>query len=101
MRIGTVRRRMTEQLFEAVESHMGALVKIKLVAAQPRTTWNESAPREYGIYANVNPAVDHPRWSQATEQRIGESGRRPTLPFNGYADQVAHLYEDMDLRKNF
>ncbi|HEV2692597.1 MAG TPA: protein-methionine-sulfoxide reductase catalytic subunit MsrP [Verrucomicrobiae bacterium] len=78
-----------------------SIVKIKLVATQPQTTWNESAPHEYGFYANVNPAVDHPRWSQATEQRIGESGRRPTLPFNGYADQVAHLYDDMDLRKNF
>jgi len=78
-----------------------SIVKIKLVATQPRTTWNEAAPREYGFYANVNPDVDHPRWSQATEQRIGQSGRRPTLPFNGYADQVAHLYADMDLRKNF
>ncbi|HSY17604.1 MAG TPA: protein-methionine-sulfoxide reductase catalytic subunit MsrP [Candidatus Acidoferrales bacterium] len=78
-----------------------SIVKIKLVAAQPRTTWNEAAPNEYGFYANVNPEVDHPRWSQATEQRIGASGRRPTLPFNGYADQVEHLYADMDLRKNF
>ncbi|MDR3456988.1 MAG: protein-methionine-sulfoxide reductase catalytic subunit MsrP [Verrucomicrobiae bacterium] len=78
-----------------------SIVKIKLVATQPRTTWNEAAPNEYGFYANVNPAVDHPRWSQATEQRIGQSGRRPTLPFNGYADQVAHLYAGMDLHKNF
>jgi sulfoxide reductase catalytic subunit YedY len=78
-----------------------SIVKIKLVADQPRTTWNVAAPNEYGFYANVNPQVDHPRWSQATEQRIGESGRRPTLMFNGYAEQVAHLYADMDLRANF
>ena len=68
---------------------------------QPRTTWSEYAPNEYGFYANVNPHVDHPRWSQATEQRIGESGRRPTLMFNGYEEQVGHLYAGMDLRKNF
>ena len=61
----------------------------------------QAAPDEYGFYANVNPHVDHPRWSQATEQRIGESGRRPTLMFNGYAEQVAHLYAGMDLRANF
>jgi sulfoxide reductase catalytic subunit YedY len=78
-----------------------SIVKIKLVATQPRTTWNEAASNEYGFYANVNPQVDHPRWSQATEQRIGESGRRPTLMFNGYADQVANLYAGMDLRANF
>jgi sulfoxide reductase catalytic subunit YedY len=78
-----------------------SIVKIKLVATQPRTTWNEAASNEYGFYANVNPQVDHPRWSQATEQRIGESGRRPTLMFNGYADQIAHLYAGMDLRANF
>jgi methionine sulfoxide reductase catalytic subunit len=78
-----------------------SIVKIKLVAEQPRTTWSEYAPNEYGFYANVNPHVDHPRWSQATEQRIGESGRRPTLMFNGYADQVANLYAGMDLRANF
>jgi sulfoxide reductase catalytic subunit YedY len=78
-----------------------SIVKIRLVAEQPRTTWNEYAPNEYGFYANVNPHVDHPRWSQATEQRIGESGRRPTLMFNGYADQVASLYAGMDLRANF
>jgi sulfoxide reductase catalytic subunit YedY len=78
-----------------------SIVKIKLVADQPRTTWSEYAPNEYGFYANVNPQVDHPRWSQATEQRIGESGRRPTLMFNGYADQVAKLYAGMDLRANF
>jgi methionine sulfoxide reductase catalytic subunit len=78
-----------------------SIVKIKLVAGQPRTTWSEFAPNEYGFYANVNPQVDHPRWSQATEQRIGESGRRPTLMFNGYEEQVGHLYAGMDLRANF
>ena len=78
-----------------------SIVKIKLEATQPRTTWSECAPNEYGFYANVNPQVDHPRWSQATEQRIGESGRRPTLMFNGYAAQVASLYNGMDLRANF
>jgi sulfoxide reductase catalytic subunit YedY len=78
-----------------------SIVKIKLVADQPPTTWNLAAPNEYGFYANVNPQVDHPRWSQATEQRIGESGRRPTLMFNGYAEQVAHLYAGMDLHANY
>ena len=78
-----------------------SIVKIKLVATQPRTTWSEYAPNEYGFYANVNPHVDHPRWSQATEQRIGESGRRPTLMFNGYEEQVGHLYAGMDLSMNF
>jgi len=78
-----------------------SIVKINLVAEQPRTTWSDAAPEEYGFYANVNPQVDHPRWSQATEQRIGESGRRPTLMFNGYAEQVAHLYAGLDLRANF
>jgi len=78
-----------------------SIVKIKLVEAQPPTTWNLAAPNEYGFYANVNPQVDHPRWSQATEQRIGESGRRPTLMFNGYKEQVGHLYAGMDLRAHF
>jgi sulfoxide reductase catalytic subunit YedY len=78
-----------------------SLVKIKLVERQPRTTWSDYAPTEYGFYANVNPQVDHPRWSQATEQRIGEAGRRPTLMFNGYAEQVGHLYAGMDLRTYF
>ncbi|HTV62898.1 MAG TPA: protein-methionine-sulfoxide reductase catalytic subunit MsrP [Verrucomicrobiae bacterium] len=78
-----------------------SIVKIILVADQPRTTWSDYAPNEYGFYANVNPHVDHPRWSQATEQRIGEPGRRPTLMFNGYEQQVGHLYAGMDLRKNF
>ncbi|MGA9452377.1 MAG: protein-methionine-sulfoxide reductase catalytic subunit MsrP [Verrucomicrobiia bacterium] len=78
-----------------------SIVKITLAATQPRTTWSEYAPNEYGFYANVNPHVDHPRWSQATEQRIGESGRRPTLMFNGYEEQVGHLYTGMDLRKYY
>ena len=78
-----------------------SIVKIKLLETQPRTTWSDYAPNEYGFYANVNPHVDHPRWSQATEQRIGEPGRRPTLMFNGYEEQVGHLYTGMDLRKNF
>jgi sulfoxide reductase catalytic subunit YedY len=78
-----------------------SIVKIDLVAAQPPTTWNLAAPGEYGFYANVNPQVDHPRWSQATEQRIGEFGRRDTLMFNGYTDQVGYLYAGMDLRENF
>jgi sulfoxide reductase catalytic subunit YedY len=78
-----------------------SIVRIRLTAEEPPTTWNLAAPHEYGFYANVNPAVDHPRWSQASERRIGELGRRPTLPFNGYADQVAGLYAGMDLRRNF
>jgi sulfoxide reductase catalytic subunit YedY len=72
-----------------------------LVDRQPPTTWNKMAPDEYGFYANVNPEVDHPRWSQAKERRIGEFAKRKTLPFNGYADQVASLYTGMDLRKSF
>ena len=83
--------------FKGVKS----IVKITLTREQPRTTWSAAGPEEYGFFANVNPAVDHPRWSQATERRIGEVRRRPTLPFNGYADQVAGLYAGMDLRKNF
>jgi sulfoxide reductase catalytic subunit YedY len=75
-----------------------SIVKIELVDEMPSTTWSAWAPREYGFYANVNPNVPHPRWSQATERRIGESGRRQTVLFNGY-DQVAELYEGMDLRK--
>ncbi len=78
-----------------------AIVGIRLQAEQPRTTWNLAAAREYGFYANVNPAVDHPRWSQASERRIGELGRRKTLPFNGYADEVASLYKDLDLKAAF
>jgi methionine sulfoxide reductase catalytic subunit len=80
-----------------------SIVRISLVEQEPPTAWNKQAPSEYGFYANVNPAVDHPRWSQATERRIGESGlfvkRRPTLMFNGYADQVGSLYAGMDLKK--
>jgi methionine sulfoxide reductase catalytic subunit len=78
-----------------------SIVKITLVSDQPPTTWNVAAPSEYGFYSNVNPAVPHPRWSQATEQRIGETGRRPTLLFNGYAEQVGQLYSGMDLRVNY
>jgi sulfoxide reductase catalytic subunit YedY len=78
-----------------------SIVKIELVAEQPKSTWESQASSEYGFYANVNPNVDHPRWSQATEQRIGEAERRPTLMFNGYGEQVASLYAGMDLRKNF
>ncbi len=78
-----------------------SIVRIRLVGEQPRTTWEKAAPREYGFYSNVNPEVDHPRWSQATERRIGEFRRRKTLPFNGYADQVASLYAGMDLRKYY
>ena len=77
-----------------------SIVKIRLVADEPKTAWNKAAPHEYGFYSNVNPAVDHPRWSQATERRIGELKRRKTLPFNGYAEQVAALYAGMDLRKS-
>jgi sulfoxide reductase catalytic subunit YedY len=76
-----------------------SLVKIRLVEKQPPNTWNLQAPSEYGFYSNVNPAVDHPRWSQASERRLGELRRRPTLPFNGYADQVASMYKGMDLKK--
>jgi sulfoxide reductase catalytic subunit YedY len=78
-----------------------SLVRIRLVADQPPTAWNKAAANEYGFYSNVNPEVSHPRWSQATERRIGEFRRRPTLMFNGYADQVARLYAGMDLRKNY
>ncbi len=75
-----------------------AVVKIELTAEQPSTLWSEIAPSEYGFYANVNPDVDHPRWSQRSERRIGEFSRRDTLMFNGYTEQVASLYQDMDLR---
>jgi methionine sulfoxide reductase catalytic subunit len=83
--------------FKSIKS----IVKIKLVDNQPSSTWNKSAPNEYGFYSNVNPTVDHPRWSQAKERRIGEFFKRPTLMFNGYGDQVASLYSGMDLKKNF
>ncbi len=82
-----------------------SLVRIRLTEQMPATTWNKAAAREYGFYANVNPDVDHPRWSQATERRIGEDGlfarKRKTLPFNGYGEQVAALYAGMDLRANY
>lgn len=88
--------------FKSIKS----IVAIKFVEKQPATTWNLLAPNEYGFYANVNPVVDHPRWSQASERRITRGGlfaqnRIPTLPFNGYADQVAHLYKGMNLRRYF
>ncbi len=83
--------------FKSVKS----IVKIRFVEKQPKTTWVKANAREYGFYSNVNPAVDHPRWSQATERRIGEFGKRKTLLFNGYADQVASLYAGMDLKKNY
>jgi sulfoxide reductase catalytic subunit YedY len=78
-----------------------SIVKIDLVADQPPTTWNLAGPSEYGFYSNVNPQVDHPRWSQATERRIGEYRKRDTLMFNGYGEQVAGLYSGMDLRTNY
>jgi sulfoxide reductase catalytic subunit YedY len=82
-----------------------SLVKIRFTERQPATAWNHAAANEYGFYSNVNPAVDHPRWSQATERRIGEDGlfskKRKTLPFNGYEAQVGQLYAGMDLKKNF
>jgi sulfoxide reductase catalytic subunit YedY len=78
-----------------------SIVSIRFQEAQPRTAWNVAQPSEYGFYANVNPGVDHPRWSQASERRIGEFLRRKTLPFNGYADEVAGLYAGMDLRKSY
>jgi len=83
--------------FKGVKS----IVKIRLVREQPVNTWQVAASSEYGFYANVNPEVDHPRWSQARERRIGEFRKRPTLMFNGYGDQVAQLYTGMDLRRNF
>jgi len=78
-----------------------AIVKISFVESMPPTTWNKMAPDEYGFYSNVNPQKDHPRWSQATERRIGEFLRRKTLMFNGYGDQVASLYKGMDLKKYY
>ncbi len=81
--------------FKSIKS----IVKIRLTEKEPPTSWNVSAPQEYGFYANVNPAVDHPRWSQKRERRIGEFRKRKTLPFNGYGEQVASLYAGMDLTK--
>jgi len=86
--------------FKSIKS----IVEIRFTEQQPPTSWNISAPHEYGFYSNVNPEVDHPRWSQAKERRIGSgifAPRVPTLMFNGYAGQVAGLYRGMDLRKNF
>ncbi|MCB9133907.1 MAG: protein-methionine-sulfoxide reductase catalytic subunit MsrP [Anaerolineales bacterium] len=83
--------------FKSIKS----IVRIVLSEGQPSSFWMRAAPNEYGFYANVNPDVPHPRWSQASERRIGEIGRRPTLKFNGYEEEVAHLYDGMDLAKNF
>jgi sulfoxide reductase catalytic subunit YedY len=88
--------------FKSIKS----IVRISLVEKQPPTTWQSQADNEYGFYSNVNPEVDHPRWSQATERRIGEGSglfakRRPTQMFNGYGEQVAHLYAGLDLRANY
>lgn len=83
--------------FKSIKS----IVKIRFVEQQPISTWEDAAPHEYGFYSNVNPEVDHPRWSQARERRIGEFSKRKTLMFNGYAEQVAHLYAGMDLKKQY
>lgn len=83
--------------FKSIKS----IVKIEATVDQPATLWNTTAPNEYGFYSNVNPDVPHPRWSQSSERRLGELERRPTLLFNGYADQVTSLYEGMDLKVNF
>jgi sulfoxide reductase catalytic subunit YedY len=83
--------------FKSIKS----IVKIDLMAEMPVTSWAAASPDEYGFYANVNPDVSHPRWSQASERRIGEAGRRETLLFNGYEEEVAYLYKGMDLRENF
>jgi sulfoxide reductase catalytic subunit YedY len=83
--------------FKSIKS----IVKLRFTEKQPATSWMMQAPHEYGFYANVNPEVDHPRWSQATERRIGEFFRRKTLPFNGYGEQVAQLYKGMDLKKYY
>jgi sulfoxide reductase catalytic subunit YedY len=83
--------------FKGVKS----IVKIEFVEKQPVNTWQHMAPREYGFYANVNPEVNHPRWSQASERRIGEFFMRKTLMMNGYAEQVASLYSGLDLKKNY
>ena len=81
--------------FKSIKS----IVRITLTEAQPRTSWNMLQPSEYGFYANVNPEVSHPRWSQARERRLGNFRKQPTLPFNGYGEQVASLYAGMDLRR--
>ena len=78
-----------------------SIVRMSFVRHQPATSWSTAAPREYGFFANVNPQVDHPRWSQATERRIGRNERIPTRMFNGYAEQVAGMYANLDLRRYF
>ncbi len=78
-----------------------SIVRIRFLEKMPKTTWNKKRPEEYGFYANVNPNVDHPRWTQKTERHIGESGRRKTLMFNGYAEEVGSLYSGMDLKKYY
>jgi sulfoxide reductase catalytic subunit YedY len=83
--------------FKSIKS----IVRVRFVESQPMTAWSLMAPQEYGFYSNVNPDVDHPRWSQARERRLGEFFRRKTLMFNGYADQVAGMYAGMDLRKYY
>jgi len=83
--------------FKSIKS----IVRIRFVEQQPKTAWEKAAPNEYGFYSNVNPEVDHPRWSQARERRIGEFFKRKTLKFNGYGDQVAYLYKGMDLKTHF
>jgi methionine sulfoxide reductase catalytic subunit len=83
--------------FKSIKS----IVRIRLVEKQPVGAWERAQPSEYGFYSNVNPEVDHPRWTQARERRIGEFFKRKTLMFNGYADQVASLYTGLDLRKNY
>ena len=83
--------------FKSIKS----IVRIRFVEKMPTSTWTKAIPSEYGFFANVNPGVDHPRWSQARERRLGEFSKRKTLMFNGYAGQVAHLYSGMDLNKYF
>ena len=83
--------------FKSIKS----IVAIRFVDSEPQTTWSLENPREYGFYSNVNPNIDHPRWTQATERRIGEFFRRPTLMFNGYEEEISHLYKDMDLAKYY
>jgi sulfoxide reductase catalytic subunit YedY len=83
--------------FKSIKS----IVRISLVNYQPKGSWEKSQPSEYGFYSNVNPEVDHPRWSQARERRIGEFFKRPTLMFNGYGEQVSSLYSGMDLKKHY
>ena len=83
--------------FKSIKS----IVTMRFRETPPLNTWQQSIPNEYGFYANVNPHVDHPRWSQAQERRIGEFFKRDTLIFNGYGDEVAHLYSGMDLRRNY